>query len=58
MGKGTTKHTIYSRPLMAQTSLGLWKFILEMVISSHRGLIIAPGEEANGHNLGMYFQSQ
>ena len=32
---------------MARKSLGLWKFVREMGSSSHRGLIMAPGQEAN-----------
>ena len=43
----------YSRTLMARTSFGPWKFVLDMGSSSHRGLIIAPGQEANEDNLGM-----
>ena len=38
---------------MAQTFLGAWKFVIDMGTSSHSGLIIAPGQEAN--NLGMSF---
>ena len=37
------------------TSLGLWEFVLDMGSSSHWGLIIAPGQGANGDNLGVYF---
>ena len=36
---------------MAQTSLGPWKFVRDMGSSSHRGVIIVPGQEANGDNL-------
>ena len=31
----------------------MWKFVLDMGSLSHWGLIIAPGQEANGDNLGM-----
>ena len=47
----------YSRTLMAQTSLGSWKFVLDMGNSSHSGLIIAPGQKANGNYIGMFFRS-
>ena len=40
---------------MILTSLGPWKFVLDMGSSSHCGLIIAPDQEANGDNLGMSF---
>ena len=36
--------------------LGLWKFVLGMASSNHWGLIIAPGQEAGGNNLGMSFR--
>ena len=39
-----------------QTSLGPWKFVLDMGSSSHWELIIAPGQEVNGDNLGMSYQ--
>ena len=38
---------------MARASLGPWIFVLDIGSSSHSGLIIAPGQEANGDNLGM-----
>ena len=41
---------------MSQTSLGPWKLFLDMGSSNHRGLIIVPGQQANGDNLGMSFQ--
>ena len=44
-----------SRSSMAQTSSEQWSNILNMDSSSHWGLIIAPGQEENGDNLGMYF---
>ena len=47
----------YNRTSIARTSLGPWKFVLDMGSSSHRELIIAPDEETNGYNLGMYFRS-
>ena len=40
----------YSGTSMAQTSLGPWKFVRDMGTSSHWGLIITPGQEANGKN--------
>ena len=40
---------IYSRSLMARTSLKPWKF-LDMDSLSHWGFIIAPGQEANWDN--------
>ena len=36
-----------SRTSMARTILRPWKFVLDIGSSSHRGLIIAPGKEAN-----------
>ena len=42
---------------MARTSMGPWKFILDMVSSIHRGLILAAGQEANGDILGVSFVS-
>ena len=41
---------------MAQTSLGPWKFVLDMGSLGHWGLFIVPGQEANGNNLGMSFR--
>ena len=40
---------------MAQTSLGLWKFVLDMGSSNH--IIIPPGQEANGDNIWISIQS-
>ena len=40
---------------VARTSLGPWKYVLDMGSSSHWWLIIAPGQEANDANLGMSF---
>ena len=42
---------------MARTPRVQLKFVLEMGSSSHWGLIMAPGQEANGDNLGKYFRS-
>ena len=42
---------------MTQTFLGPWKFIRDMVSSSHRGLIMVPGQGVNGDNLGKSFRS-
>ena len=41
------KHTV-------EPSLGSWKFFRDMGSSSNRGLIIAPGQEANSDNLGKF----
>ena len=43
---------IYSQTSMAQTPLGLWKFVRAMGSSSHGRLIMAPGWEANIVNSG------
>ena len=40
---------------MARTALGPWKFIRDMGSASHRGLIMASGQEANNDNLGEIF---
>ena len=45
----------YSKTSMAQTSLGPWKFIQNMGSLTHRGLIMASGQEANGDNLRKSF---
>ena len=44
-----------SKTSVVRTSLGPWKFIREMGSSNHRGLIMAPYQEANGDNLGTSF---
>ena len=41
----------YSRTLMAKTSFGPWQFVREVGSSSHWGLIMAPGQEADSDNL-------
>ena len=46
---------IYRRTSMARSSLGPWKFVWDMGSSSHWGLIMALGKEANSDNLGKYF---
>ena len=38
---------------MARTSLGPLKFVRDMGSSSHWGLIMAQGQEANGDKLGI-----
>ena len=45
----TEQISLYSRISMARTSLGPWALVLDMGSSesSHRGLIIAPGQEIN-----------
>ena len=45
----------YSKPSMARTSFGPWTFIRGMGSSSHWELNMAPGQEANGDNLGKSF---
>ena len=47
-----TEH--YSRTSMARTSLGPQKIVRDMGSSSHCGLIIVPGQEANSDNLGNF----
>ena len=47
----------YIRTLMARTSLGPWEIVRDMGSSSHWRLIMVPGQEANGGNLGKSFQS-
>ena len=39
---------------MARTSLGPQKIVRDMGSSSHWGLIMVPGQEANSNNLGIY----
>ena len=48
---------LYSKTSVVRTSLGPWKFIREMGSSNHRGLVMAPCQEANGDNLGKSFLS-
>ena len=43
------------RYTIVRTSLGPRKFVLDIGSSRHCGLIIAPGREANGGNLGAVF---
>ena len=40
---------------MAWTFLGPWKFVRDMGRSSHWGLLLAPGQEANDDGLGIFF---
>ena len=47
----------YSRTSMAQTTLGPWKFVPDMGSSSHCGLIVTLGREANDDNLENSFRS-
>ena len=46
----------YSRTSIARTSLGPGKFVRDMGNSSHWGLIMAQGQEANGDKLGISFR--
>ena len=48
-------HSKYSRISMARISLGPWKFFQDIGSSSHGELIITPGQEAIGDNLGIFF---
>ena len=45
----------YSKTSMARTSLGPWKFIRYLGSSSHWGLIMVSGQEANGDNFKEVF---
>ena len=38
----------YSQTSIAQTSLGPWKFVLDIGSLSHRGLLMEPGLDAKG----------
>ena len=40
---------------MARTSLGPLKIVQDKGSSSHWGLIMMPGQEANSDNLGIFF---
>ena len=46
---------MYSKTSVARTSLEPLKFIRDKGSSSHRGLIMAPGQEANADNSGNSF---
>ena len=46
---------LYNRTSMARTSSGPWKFVRDMGSSNHWGLIMAPVQEANSDNLGIFF---
>ena len=48
---------IYCQTSMAQTSLGPWKIVGDMGSLSHWGLILVPGQETNGDNIGKSFRS-
>ena len=50
-------NNIYSQTSMAGTSLGPWEFVRNMGSTSYWGLIMAPGQEAKGDNLGESFRS-
>ena len=45
----------YNQTSLIGTSSGPYKIVLDMSISSHLGLIIMSGQEANAYNLGIYF---
>ena len=53
----SNKYAQYSHTLMARTSFRPWKFIQDTGSSSHCGLIMARGQEANGDSLGKSFRS-
>ena len=42
---------------IAQTTLGPWKFVLDMGSQIYRWLIVVPALEAKADNLGMSFRS-
>ena len=42
---------------MARTIFGPWKIVWDTGSSSHRGLDMVPGQEANDDYLGKYFRS-
>ena len=46
----------YSRILVTWTSLGPWRFVRGIDSSSHWGLIMTPGQEANCDSLGKSFR--
>ena len=48
---------LYSRTSMARTSLGPWQCVRFVGSSSHCGLIMVPGQEANGDKLGKCFRA-
>ena len=45
----------YSWTSITRPPLGPWKFVRDVGSSSHWGLIMKPGQEANGDNLGNVF---
>ena len=49
--------SLYSQTSIIRTSLGLWKFVLDIGSSSQWEVIKAPGQEADMDILGMSFQS-
>ena len=53
----TGEYSMYSWNSVAQTALGPWKFAQDMIYSCHWGLIIVPGQEANGDSLRKSFPS-
>ena len=48
---------LYIRTSMIRACLGPLKFVRDMISSSHWELIMAPGQQANGDNLGIIFRS-
>ena len=51
---GTVISRLFEAFYYRQTSsLGPWKFVLDIGRSSHLGLINAPGREANGYDFGL-----
>ena len=47
----------YSETSKGQTSLGPWKYVLDMVSLSYCGLVVAPGQDANRDTLGVPYRS-
>ena len=45
------------QPNLNNEPLGPWKFVRDMGSSSHWGLTVTSGQEANGNNLGILFLS-
>ena len=46
----------YIRTSVTRTCSGPWKFVRDIGSSSHWGLIMTPGQEANEHDLGKSFR--
>ena len=53
----TRTYSMYNWNSVARTALGPWKFVQDMIYSSHWGLITVPGQEANGDIFGEIFSN-